>query len=351
MKLLIGVSHPKHVYIFKNFADKMIERGHDVHIVAVDKEITGYLLKKFGLPHTLIGGNQPNFHRKMMGLLKWEYLTYKIAKEFKPDFFLGRALPHFAHVSYILNKPFIVFEDTELAKTLHKFTLPFADAIVTPNCYKNNNGKKQIRFNGYFELAYLHPNYFKPDISVLDDLGLNRGDKYIIIRLSSWEAYHDNHSEGFSPKLLKDLILQMENYGRVFITSEKKTSEYLERYKLQILPEKLHSALYYANLHFSEGSTAVESALLGTPTVHFEKYSYKADKVVDVTHIHGNYDELVNKYRILNTYANQDQAIEKVFEILNDNDAKSNLKKKKDQILKEKIDVTEFMIKLVEDFP
>jgi len=131
MRILFGVSHPKHVYIFKNVIKNLMERNHEIKIIAVDKEITAYLLKQFNLPHIIIGKNQPKLYKKLLVLPNWEYFTYKISKEFKPDIIVGRALPHLAHISKILNTPFIVFEDTEVARALHRITLPFADAIVT----------------------------------------------------------------------------------------------------------------------------------------------------------------------------------------------------------------------------
>ena len=93
MKVLIGVSHPKHAYIFKNPVNELVKRGHEVKVIAVEKEITEYLLKRFNMPYTVIGKNQPKLYRKLLVLPKWEYLTYKIAKKFKPDIFALKPHP------------------------------------------------------------------------------------------------------------------------------------------------------------------------------------------------------------------------------------------------------------------
>jgi len=352
MRILFGTSHPKHVYIFKNVIINLMERGHEVKVVAVKKEITEYLLKKFDLPYTVIGKNQPKLYRKLAALPKWEYLTFKIAREFKPDIFIGRALPHLAHVSAIFRRPFILFEDTEHATKVQKICLPFTDVVITPDCYKRSFKGKHIHFKSYYELAYLHPKYFKPDPSVLDDLGLSKGDKFVIIRLVSWEAAHDIHSRGFSKDFLEKAIKSLEKYGHVFITSEQKLDRNLEKYKMQIPPEKLHSTLYYASLYFGEGgTTAVEAALLGTPSVHVEAFKTKSGEVADATKIHGNFDELVNKYEMLYTFADPNHALNKALEILQDENAKREMRRKREKLLREKIDVTAFMTDFIENYP
>jgi len=170
MRILIGIAHPKHVHIFKYPIKKLIEKGHEVMIVAVNKDVTEHLLKKYNLSYTVIGKNHPNLVVKGISMLRRELVTLRIANRFNPDIIIGRALPELAHTSGFLNKPFIIFEDTENAKIVHKITIPFSEYIVTPSCYKGDFGKKHIRFNGYYELSYLHPNYFKPNQRILEEL-------------------------------------------------------------------------------------------------------------------------------------------------------------------------------------
>ena len=66
-------------------------------------------------------------------------------------------------------------------------------------------GRKHIRYNGFHELAYLHPNRFKPDISVLDELKVKEGEKFVILRFVSWNATHDFGQAGLSFDQKKEL--------------------------------------------------------------------------------------------------------------------------------------------------
>jgi len=342
MRILFGTSHPKHVYIFKNVIINLMERGHEVKVVAVKKEITEYLLKKFDLPYTVIGKNQPKLYRKLAALPKWEYSTFKIAREFKPDIFIGRALPHLAHVSAIFRRPFILFEDTEHATKVQKICLPFANVVLTPDCYKRSFKGKHIRFKGYYEHAYLHPKYFKPDPSVLDDLGLSKDDKFVVIRFVSWSAVHDIGQRGVGLKMKRAYVSKLEKYGKIFIFSEGEMEKEFEKYKVRILPEKFHSLLYYAQLYIGEGgSTATEAAILGTPSIH----------VSSTAKYCGNFEDLHKNYKLIYTFSDDRQALEKAIEILEDPDSKGKWRQRREKMLKEKIDVTAFITDFIENFP
>ena len=342
MKILVGMSHPKHVYMFKNFIEEMAKRGHEVKILAIEKDITEYLLKRFNMPYTLIGKNPPSIYKKVLSVPKWEYLTLKIARKFRPDMFIGQALPHFAHVSAILRKPYIIFEDTESATAVQRVCFPFADAIVTPSCYKVDLGKKQVRFEGYYELAYLHPNYFKPNPAVLDELGLNNDDKFIIMRFVSWDAVHDVGQKGFDLELIKKAIKEFEKYGKVFITSESPLPKGFEEYWISgSAKENIHDLLYYATMYIGESPTmTTESAVLGTPALCVSSWACSC----------GNFEDLSKRYGLIYCSTDQNQVVEVALELLKLDNLKNKWHEKREKLLLNKIDVTKFMVELVENY-
>jgi predicted glycosyltransferase len=326
--------------MFKNVITDLVEHGHIVKVVAVEKDLTTYLLRKYNIPCDVIGINQPTLIKKILVLPKWEYYTLKISHKFKPDIYIGRALPHLAHISALSGKPFIIFEDTEVAKLVHKITVPFANNIVTPLSYKENLGKKQIRFDGLFDLGYLHTKYFNPDPSVFEDLGLSKGEKYTILRFVSWNASHDIGQSGISSASKKEYLSVLEKYCKVFISSEAKLPSEFKKYELKIDPAKFHSVLSYAQLYIGEGgSTATEAAILGTPSIH-----------ISTTAKHcGVFNDLA-KYNLVYTFDNDQKALEKAIEILSNPQSKEIWVHNKDLLLKEKIDVTKFMVGLIEGY-
>jgi len=342
MKVMIGIAHPKQVHFWKNIIHNLTNDGYEVKIVAWKKDITLYLLNVYGLTYEIIGKNYKGLMRKMYGLLESDFKAFKVARRFKPDILLAGS-PALAHVSLLLRKPYIYFIDTEHAGMAYRLTYLFADVICTPSCFKKKiNSKNWIMFDGYQELAYLHPNYFKPDPSVLDDLGLSKHDKFIIIRLISWGAVHDVGQQGIGAKMRAQYISKLEQYGRVFISSEGKLGNEFEEYALRIVPEKFHSLLYYAQLYIGEGgSTATEAAILGTPSVF----------VSSLTGTMGNFEELEERYGLVYAFQDPHVALEKALELLEDTNLKVKWQKRKEKLINEKIDVTKFITEFIENYP
>ncbi len=341
-KILIDIGHPAHVHYFKNFIKIMEQKGYKFLIIARDKEITHNLLNNFNIPFISRGKGQNGLVGKTFYYFKAIWLIYMKARGFKPDLILSFASPYAALVSMLLRKPHLVFNDTEHAKLSHFLTDSFSKYILTPSCYNKELGVKQIRFNGYMELCYLHTNYFTPDVAILDELGLKENEKYVILRFISWQASHDIGHRGLSLEMKKNVVKEFSKYAKVFISSEGKLPQDLKPFQLKIAPEKIHDVLYYASFYFGEsGTMATESALLGTPTVG----------VSTLAKLLGNYQELQYKYKILYFYDSEDKGFEKALELLKDNRAKEQWQFKRDNLLKEKIDVTAFMIWLVEKYP
>jgi len=342
MKVIIEIGHPAHVHHFKNTIWNLEKKGCEVKIVSKDKDIALYLLNIYGFKYEKLGRNYSNLVGKAYGLIKTDYILFKIAKKFNSDIFVSRGSPYIAHVSKLLNKPHIAFCDTEHAKLNDMLAYPFTDVICTPTCFKKDLGKKQVRYNGYHELAYLHPNYFEPDSSVLDDLGLSKNDKFTVLRFVSWDASHDIGQQGLDLKSKQQYIRELEKYGEVFITSEAKLEKELNKYKLRISPEKIHDLLHYATLYVGEGATmATEAGILGTPSIYISSLAGTM----------GNFEELENRYGLVYSFRNPDIALEKALQILKDEKVKTKWQNKRKKLLDEKIDVTKFMTEFIENYP
>jgi len=344
MKVLVDIGHPAHVHLFKNMIWSLEKGGHEVKITATDKENALYLLDAYGFKYETLGKHHKKLLNKLLGLIMRNYKLYKVAKKFKPDIFISHGSMYAAHVATFLGKPHISLEDTEHSIEQIRLYAPFTDVILTSTCFKKDLGKKQVRYNGYHELAYLHPNYFEPDSSVLDDLGLSKDDKFIILRFVSWNASHDIKQKGFDLQTKKELIKEIEKRAQVFITSEKLLTKDFEKYRITIPPERIHDLLYYATMYIGEGATmASEAAVLGTPAIYVN------------TQRLGYLDEQEEKYGLVYNISNpetaQKVALTKAVELLEDENLKSKWQKKREKLLNEKIDVTKFMIDFIENYP
>ena len=342
MKILFDIGHPADVHLFRNTMNILESKGHKLKITARDKDIALELLKNYNLNYEVIGKNYGGILKKALNMLVIDYNLLKVSKSFNPDLIVSSGSPYAAHVSRMLRKPHITFADTEHASLVMKLTFPFTDVICTPSCFKKDLGPKQIRYNGYHELAYLHPNYFTPDPSVLDELGLKESERFIIIRFVAWDASHDVGHKGISMELRRRFVSELDKYGRVLITSENELPAEFELYRVKVAPEKMHDLLYYAALYVGEGGTmATEAAVLGTPSVYISSLIGSM----------GNFEELETKYDLMQAFIEPDDALEAIHNILSDENSKSIWQKRREILLSEKIDVTKFMTEFIEKFP
>lgn len=346
MKILIDIGHPAHVHFFKGTIRDLQHQGHSILAVTRNKEMTIDLLEKSGFDYISIGEHKTGMAGKAFGLLQFDYRILRIAQKFRPDLLVALGSPYLAHVSKIIRKPYISFWDTEDANLIIRLTSPFTDTICTPSCFLRDFGRRQVRFDGYKELAYLHPDIFSPDPSVLDELDLSEGDPFIIVRFISWAASHDVGLKGMRNPA--KVITTLEKYGRVFISSERPPEPEFEKYILHIPPEKFHSLLAYASLYIGEGGTiTTEAAILGTPAIHIEANA--EGEATGTTS--GNFLEIRDKYELMYFFPEQDVALEKAVEILEDPHSKEDWQEKRDRLLADKINVSDWMTDFIGRYP
>ncbi|AWW32524.1 hypothetical protein DN752_21535 [Echinicola strongylocentroti] len=340
MKILIDINHPAHVHYFRNFYKIMTENGHKLVVVSRNKEIEHKLLEAHDIPYVDRGKGKNGRIGKLLYLLYADFKLLSIAKKFKPDVFLNFLHPYPSHIAKLMNKPSIVFSDTEHA-TLHaKLTVPYATAIHTPSCYRTDLGEKQHRFQGFMELSYLHPNYFTPDPGILDIIGVKPNEKFVIVRFVAWGSVHDFGHSGMSLDNKRKAIKEISKHAKVLITSEKPLPEDLEKYRIKIPIDKIHHALFYSSLLFGESATmASEAAVLGTPAIFLDNDG------------RGYTDEQEKEYSLVYNFTeapqDQENAISKAIEILSNPESEWIFKERRKKLLANCIDTTSYMIEKV----
>lgn len=339
MKIILDIGHPKDVNVFQNVIVSLQNRGHEVKIAARAKENTKKILREYGL-QCEFGPYYKSIVGKAFGIIRNDIWLYNIAKKYQPDIFISPGSPYSAHVSRLLGKPHLAFSDTEIAGLAIKLMLPFTDKIYTSSSFYLDLGPKQVRFTGYYELAYLHPKYFTPNKEVLEKYNLE-GD-YIILRLSALASHHDVGANGFSFKTeeeLKCYIAALEKYGRVVISSETDQWPTITDYQLKFESKDLHDILYFAKLYIGEGATmASESAVLGVPAIYVSNTR------------RGYLDELEKTYDLAFTIGDKRDALEKVVFLLGLDDLEEKWHSKRERMLEEVLDTVEFMVDVIEKY-
>lgn len=316
----------------------MKKRGHNILVTAVNKEITHQLLDIYGIRYVNLGSHSTSLFKKVLNLLQHDLKLILLSKKFNPDIFLGLSSIRASHAAFFLKKKSFIFDDTEHSKNEIRLYLPFVTNVLTPSCFTRNLGKKQIRYSGYHELAYLHPNRFRPDPSVLDELGLKKGEKYVIIRFVKWGASHDRGERGFSNRDKIEIVKEVKKHARPIITSEGALPSDLLQYQIKIAPHRIHHALYYSQMYIGEGATmASEAAILGVPSIYINSLEL------------GYVTEQEKNYGVSFNFRNSVGVIDTVKELLKNKNIKEEWVYKRKKMLEDKIDVTQFMIDFVED--
>lgn len=336
MKLLIDILHPVHVHIFKNFIRTMKERGHEIIVTAREKDVTIALLRAYHIPYTLISRQQKGALSLGKEFLTRTWKLYHVVRKEKPDLLLGCMGPSIAVVGKLTGVPTYVFYDNESALVVNSFVQRIATKYITSSSYEKKIPGNHITYSGYQNLAYLHPKYFQPDKRVLEKAGISPTEPFFIVRLVSFESSHDLGVTGLSDQL--GLCQRLEKYGRVIITSEKPLPAKFDKYRLALPAEDLHHLLAFAKICIGESATlAAEAALLGVPAIYV------------ASSFRGYTNELERDYGLVYNFKDQQEAEKKIFELLQKKNLRKEWQKKREKLLSEKIDVTEWMVRLVEN--
>jgi len=332
-RVLFDVEHPSHVHTFKYLYWQLLKSGWEGLFVTKDREICIYLLEKYNLPFTILNQEQKRLF-KILFILKNILKFYSITKRVKPDIIINRASFHSTLIGKVLNIPQISIVNIEnsIDSTL------LLDYLFTPIFFKKNLGAKHIKYKANTELFYLHKKWFSPNKNIFKFLGIKENNPYAIVRFSPEESQYGSTKKKFSTRQKLKLIKELSKEIQVFISCEEEIPSELKNYQITIPPEKIHDALYFATLYIGEGGTmALESAILGTPAIYINRLN-SAGVFIKA-------EEAKLLYRI----TKEKEIIKKALEIIKDK--KEIYLKRRDEYLKDKIDVTSFMMWVVQNYP
>ena len=271
MKFIFELNHPKHYYQFKYIMQMLQQNGHMVHVLARDKDVLLNVLQEEHVDYEIFGLHAKNMRDKVLATPRLLLNYYKIAKRIKPDVIVSKASLYGTMVARVMGAKAIIFPDSEVVALTNKIVVPMCSNVITPATFGLDYGKKHIRVKGFFEDCYLAPSVFQPKEEVIEQYGLKR--PYALFRFVGWYANHDVNNAGFTAEQKRQLLELAEQKMTVYISSEKKLPEDLEKYKLPTPAAEIHSVLAYADLYLGDSQTmATEAALLGTPAIRSNSF-------------------------------------------------------------------------------
>ncbi len=339
--ILIDISHPAHVHFFLNPIKIWQEEGRNIFITSRKKEIATDLLDALNIPHQVISslskGGIVSMGRE---LIHRNHSLLKVISQVKPDVMVAIGGVSIAHTGFLRRIPSIVFYDTENAHLQNLITYPFCSLVAAPECYSAWLPPWHLRYPGYHELSYLHPDVFSPSLNTAIECGLQPGRKNFLIRTVSWQASHDINEQGWNRELLTRTVVFLAKHGKVMISAEGKLPDELQQYAYTGAPEKIHHLMAHITMFVGESATmASECAVLGIPSI----YAAKTGR--------GYTDEQEEKYGMVINVRKLDweklhEAMTSIIEI-----PTSVRETRYSKLLSEKINVAKFVADLVLQYP
>jgi len=348
MKILFYLVHPAKFQFHKVQINKLISNGHTVDVVINTKDILEDLVKEEGWNYTNIFPKSRKikgvhvYIAAVISIFKTVYRLWKITKGKKYDLFVGDLTTILGRLKRVPS--LYPTDDVLVAVPEQAIFFKTASHIIAPVITNiGKYSKKKIGYNGYKALAHLHPNHFQPNINRLFT-EIQKNVPFFIIRCTGFMATHDLNKSGITNETLFKLREILEPHGRIFITSERKLPDELEKYNLKIKKNDIAHYIAFAKIFISDSTTmSTEAAVLGTPSVEFDEYFYEIDQMLELEHKYG----LINCFR---TYQEK-EFLQKIKELLLMENIKDVYAIRRKKLLEDTIDVSSFLIWFYENYP
>ena len=342
--ILIDIGHPGHVHLLHPLVEALKSKGHQCFYSVRDIPVAQRLMKHYGMtPWLDLGGKKDSLVGKAWTVVQQDVHILKFVRKRHIDIGLSCGLV-LSQVSQLTKMKSYVFDDDddEAEPLVTKYSHPYSSAVFTPDCIERKT-KNAVYYHGTHELAYLHPKRFTPDPTVLQHAGLQEGERYFIMRFVALKGHHDVGQQGLTIEQKKALVELLKSYGRVIITSERAIEPEFEPYRLPVPPEEIHSLMAYSSMFLGDSQTMTsEAAVLGVPALKCNSFAGR----LSVPNM------LENKYGLC--YAYTPQQFEEMYHYVEQllardpEELKSEWQEKRQRMLADMIDPTEFFVNYIE---
>jgi hypothetical protein len=338
MKILFDFGHPADVHYFKNLITYLKSENHEVEVLARDKEVTNDLLRSYGIRFISKGTGGTGFFDRLRYTLKSLWLINRQIKEKRPDLCISHASPYLALASWMFNLPHLMFNDTEKAFLFNKVVQWFKPEVYVPECFSMDHKLDLNKLPSFMELAYLHPDNFKP----IDTIRKETGNNFVLLRFVSNSSTHDMGIHSMNLEFKRELIQRIHSQTNVWISSEEPLPQDLKPYELNIPVDQIHHAVAASDLLVGDSATmSSEAAMLGVPSIHIHENRW------------GYIKELEEKYGLVYHFSSDSQgcgeALSKILDILRKGDNSIDYHERRNQMLKDKANMTQLMIDIVDE--
>jgi predicted glycosyltransferase len=255
MHVGISVRHPEHVKFYRHAVEELRSRGHEVSVLVREFRATTDLLAAYGLSHTVLADEARTSRGHLTGHLQYETKLLRRARTDSIDVLTsvgGRAISHLAPLAGTRSVVFVDWRPTRLDDVVARL----ADTVCTPAYLDADLSGRQVVYDGLQELAYLHPQRFRPGLESLD---VDPSEPLFVLGTAT---------EGPEDGWLEAVATVLSAHGQVYLSADSAAvDDRLVDGRFD--HANVHAALTQADLCVGDLATLVtESAVLGTPAVY-----------------------------------------------------------------------------------
>jgi uncharacterized protein len=268
MNILFDLVHPADVNLFKQSILILKEKGHNVILTLRKRGALQRIAESEfpGFKIIIMGSHQKKLGSKIFAFIGREFSFFQLLRKQKVNVAVCQGVT-FGFSCKILGIPLIHHDDDHE----YRFTFLLGKYLSTKDImpdFMPVNGSNFVKYRGFKEIAYLHPDYFKPNPDSLKFHDLIPF-KYVFIREIA------NVSVNYQGRLsfLNEILIYLEEKGLKAVLSleDKSNISFYEKHSI-VLKEPitdLYSLMYYSHFIISSGDTmARESSLMGVPCIY-----------------------------------------------------------------------------------
>lgn len=201
MRVWVDMTAAAHPLVLRPIVERIAARGHEVEVTAREYGQTVGLLRRLGIPHTVVGrhggrataGKAAALARRSAALARW-------ARPRRFDLALGHGSVDLAMVSTLLRIPSAQMQDYEHAGLQRRLAFRAARRVLAPDAIPveamrraGAAQRKLFRYPGLKEDYYLAG--FEPDPRVLSELGVEANRVLAVVRPPpESSAYHERNT-------------------------------------------------------------------------------------------------------------------------------------------------------------
>lgn len=275
MRVWVDCTAAAHPLVLRPLIERFEARGDEVLVTAREYGQTLGILDRLGIPYTAVGSHGGASRLDKARVLAGRSASLaRLVWQRRPQLALAHGSVDLAVVSSLYLIPSAQMQDYEFAGWQRQIAFRAARKVLMPDSIPLERlrkigavERKLVRYPGLKEEYYLAD--FRPDASVLDELGLDREKVLVVVRpppeTSEYHARNDVYG-----KAIRYLAGSEEVQAVVIPRTERQGTEVREMKAANlIVPERAidaQSLIAYADLVVSAGGTMNREAVaLGTP--------------------------------------------------------------------------------------